>query len=151
MVLHLVKPFVYVWAGLTILDDLSIVIKIARLAGASTFNPQSQNHETMCNLCDDVMERILIGKEGLEAVPCSWICLGVPKCTNMCETIQQLSEKSGEFPCVKAGYCLEGDDEREGVLDEIDCKKGPLFSCEPTKFCRKKRSKFGLKYTCDLK
>ena len=69
--------------------------------------------------------------------------------------IQEVSETSGIFPCVAAGYCKEGDDDDNGdenhasFLKEGDCKKGPMYSCEPKKFCRKKRR--GLRYTCDLK
>ena len=91
--------------------------------------------------------------EGLEAVPCSWLCLGRRKCINMCETIQELTTQSGrEFPCVAAGYCPDPEEGGLGaMMTDISCKKGPMFSCEPKKFCRKRRPKFGLKYTCDLK
>ena len=151
MLLQLLKPFVYVWASLNFIDDFSVVMKIARLVGASTFHRREDNPYIVCNLCDDVMESLLKGSEGLEAVPCSWICLGTPKCTKMCEAIQEVSKKSGDFPCIAAGYCVTEEDDDVGFLNEMDCKKGPLFSCEPKKFCRKKRPKFGYKYTCDLK
>ena len=153
MFLQLLKPFVYVWASLNFIDDLSVAMKIARLVGATTFHRRKDNPDTVCNLCDDVMEDLLKGSEGLEAVPCSWICMGIPKCTKMCKAIQEVSEKSVDFPCIAAGYCVteEEEDYNAGFLSEVDCKKGPLFSCEPKKFCRKKRPKFGYKYTCDLK
>lgn len=152
MVLHLLKPFVYLWAGLNFIDDLSLFMKITRLLGEGIFRHRDQSPETTCDLCDEVMEDLLKGSETLDAVPCSWICLGAPKCTNMCETVQELSDKwGGEFPCVAAGYCASDDDENTGFLNGGDCKKGPLFSCEPKKFCRKQRPKFGFKYTCDLK
>jgi len=146
--LQLLKPFLYLWAGLNFIDDVSVVMKIFRLVGASTFNRRGEeNPESICNLCDDLMENILRGSEGVEAVPCSWICLRTKKCTSMCRKIQEVSQTSSNFPCVAAGYCDQ--DENASSPNEIDCKKGPLYSCEPKKFCRKKRR--GLKYTCDLK
>jgi len=150
MVLQLLKPFIYVWAGLNFIDDLSIVMKITRLVGVSIFR-RGENEDAVCNLCDDVMETLLRGSEGLEAVPCSWICLRTPKCTKMCQRIQEVAEESGNFPCVAAGYCVneEEEDDVRSFLNELDCKKGPLYSCEPKKFCRRKRK--GLRYTCNLK
>lgn len=133
---------------MNVFDDLTVVLKISRLVRASHRN---QSPETICDLCDDVMEDVLKGSEGLNAVPCSWICLGASTCTKMCETIQEVSGKSAEFPCVAAGYCAAEDDENTGSQNEVVCRKGPLFSCEPKKFCRKKRLKYSFKYTCDLK
>ena len=151
MFLHVLKPFVYFWASLNFIDDLSIVIKISRLVELSNFRNRNRSPEAICDMCDDVMEDILKGSEGLNAVPCSWICLGASKCTKMCETIQDVTGKSTEFPCIAAGYCSAEGDENLGSQNEVVCKKGPLFSCEPKKFCRKKRMKYSLKYTCDLK
>jgi len=146
--LQLLKPFIYIWASLNFIDDLSVMMKMFRLIGASTFYRGSENQESVCNLCDDLMENILRGSEGFEAVPCSWICLGTKKCTGMCRKIQEVIQTSSEFPCIAAGYCDDVDGNTK-LLNEVDCKKGPLFSCEPNKFCRKKRK--GFRYTCDLK
>ncbi len=150
MILQLLKPLVYFWASLNFIDDITIVMKIARLVEVGNVR-QDEDPDKICNFCDEVMEDVLKGTEGLRAAPCSWICLGIPKCTKMCETIQEISEKSGEFPCIAAGYCIAEEDEKLGFEHEIVCKKGPLFSCEPKKFCRKRRAKYSLKYTCDLK
>lgn len=147
--LQLLKPFLYLWLGLGVIDDVSVIVKVLRLVGASTFNRQKENPETVCNLCDDLMENILRGSEGFEAVPCSWICLRTHKCTSMCRKIKEVVQTSSDFPCIAAGYCEEGDDDHTDFLNEVDCKKGPWYSCEPKKFCRKKRR--GIRYTCDLK
>jgi len=124
MFLNFLKPFLYFWAGLNFIDDLSIVMKIGRLVGAHRPN---QSPATICDLCDDVMENILRGSEGLEAIPCSWICLGTPKCMKMCEKMQELTEKSGEYPCIAAGYCAAGDNENARSADEVDCKRVLFF------------------------
>eukprot|EP00531_Pseudo-nitzschia_arenysensis_P014169 CAMPEP_0116154802 /NCGR_PEP_ID=MMETSP0329-20121206/21972_1 /TAXON_ID=697910 /ORGANISM="Pseudo-nitzschia arenysensis, Strain B593" /LENGTH=651 /DNA_ID=CAMNT_0003651801 /DNA_START=30 /DNA_END=1984 /DNA_ORIENTATION=+ len=150
MIFQLLKPFVYFWASLNFIDDLTIVMKIARLVEVGNVR-QDEDPDKICDFCDEVMEDVLKGTEGLRAAPCSWICLGISKCTKMCETIQEISEKSGEFPCIAAGYCVAEDDEKPSFENEIACKKGPWFSCEPKKFCRKRRAKYSLKYTCDLK
>ena len=159
VLLHLLKPFVILWASLNILDDVTVVIRIARLVGASAFHNDRASPERLCDMCDDVMEDLLKGSEGLEAVPCSWICLGTSRCTTMCETIQDLLEKSADFPCVAAGYCSEEEeddvDETNKVSEDDDetvvCQKARLFSCEPKKFCRKRWSRFGFGYTCVIK
>ena len=151
MILQLLKPFVVLWAGANFIDDLAIVMKIARLVREGIFHNRNEDPETICDMCDDVMEDVLKGSETLGVVPCSWICLGASKCTKMCETIQKLSDKSAEYPCIAAGYCATDDDGNSDLQNEIACKKGPLFSCEPKKFCRKKRPKFSFVYTCDLK
>ena len=151
MVLLLLKPLVIIWASFSILDDLTIVAKLAKLIQKGHFHSGNQSPEAICDMCDEVMEDILRGAETLSTVPCSWICLGGSRCMKMCENIQELSLKSTEFPCVAAGYCAVEDDYALGFESEIACKKGPLFSCEPKKFCRKRRAKFSFKYTCDLK
>eukprot|EP00536_Pseudo-nitzschia_multiseries_P003182 jgi/Psemu1/284248/fgenesh1_pg.47_\ len=151
MVLHLLKPFVYAWAGLTFIDDLSVVFKVVRLIGTTIVPTREANAESACNLCDDIMESLLKGTEGVESVPCSWMCLGTPKCTKMCKSIKEVYGETGDFPCVAAGYCVADDEADGGLISQVDCKKGPLLSCEPKKFCRKSRPKFGYKYTCELK
>ena len=152
MLIQLVKPFVFLWASLNFIDDLALLAKITRLVRDGNFHNRNEDPEALCDMCDDVMEDILKGSETLGAVPCSWICLGASKCTKMCETIQGLSDKSAEFPCIAAGYCVAENGEKSGFEHEIVCQKGPLFSCEPKKFCRKtRRSKYSFKYTCDLK
>ncbi len=151
MILQLLKPFVVLWASLNFIDDLTIVMKVARLIEVGNLNKRNADPDKICDFCDEVMEDVLKGYEGLRAAPCSWICLGTKKCMKMCETIKELSDKSGEFPCVAAGYCVAEDDEQPAFETEISCQKGPLFSCEPKKFCRKKRSKYSLKYTCEVK
>ena len=55
--LHLLKPFVCVWAGLTFIDDVSVVLKMARLAFHRRDRP-----DTLCDMCDDVMESLLRGR-----------------------------------------------------------------------------------------
>lgn len=151
LILHLWKPLIIVWASASILDDLTIVAKLAKLIQKGHFHSGNENPEATCDMCDEVMEDLLRGAETLSTVPCSWICLGASGCIKMCENIQDLTLKSTEFPCVAAGYCAVEDGYTVGFESEIACKKGPLFSCEPKKFCRKRRGKFSLKYTCDLK
>lgn len=60
-------------------------------------------------------------------------------------------QKQNDFPCVAAGYCKDEDgiSNFELLYNDIDCKKGPLYSCEPKKFCRRRRK--GFRFTCDLK
>ena len=135
------KPIVYIWVGLNFLDDLSSMMKITRLAGASlSIFRRYETPDSMCGLCDDVVEGLMRGSSGLQAVPCTWLCLRVPKCLSMCESIQKISETATQFPCVAAGYC-EDDEESDDYtlgLAEMECKRGPLFSCEPSKYCRRK-------------
>lgn len=92
--LQLLRPFLYVWACLSFIDDISIVMKVLRLVGVSTFNRSGEDPEKICNLCDGLMENILRGSEGFEAVPCSWICLKTKRCTNMCRKIQDVFQES---------------------------------------------------------
>jgi len=151
MFMQLLKPFVYGWACLSLLDEVSVVIKLVRLVGTTVLPGRKANAEYTCNLCFDVMENLLKGREGLDAVPCSWVCLGTPKCTEICKSIKDVYEETGDFPCVVAGYCTADDETKGELSNEVDCKKGPLFSCEPKKFCRKSRPKFGYNYSCELK
>lgn len=139
------------------LDDLASVMKITRLVAIS-FSPirnakRDEGKEAMCDLCDDIVEGLMAGSEGLQAVPCSWLCLRVPKCMKMCESIQEGAEESTKFPCVAAGYCTEDENDKEDVyglaLTQMVCEKGPLWSCEPKQYCRRQRK--GARYTCNPK
>jgi hypothetical protein len=104
--LQLFKPFLYIWASLNFIDDISVIMKIFRLVGASTFNRREENPETICNLCDDLMENILRGSEGLEAVPCSWICLRTTKCTQMCRYVHHDSFAFDFDSTIVSSSCL---------------------------------------------
>ncbi|KAL3913208.1 MAG: hypothetical protein SGILL_006581, partial [Bacillariaceae sp.] len=152
--LFLVKPVVVMWVGLNALDDLASVMKISRLVGSS-LSPfrRDEGKDSMCDLCDDVVAGLMAGSEGVQAVPCSWMCLRVPKCMNMCESIKDAMATSSKFPCVAAGYCTEDEPDEDDIyglaLTQMECEKGPLWSCEPKKYCRRQRT--GWKYTCNPK
>lgn len=156
------KPFVVVWAGLNLLDEVGWMIKLGRLVGASV-TPALRRDDTpdaMCALCDDVLSDFLKGKDGLQAVPCSWACLRVPACMGMCRNMQEASETSTKFPCIAAGYCADHDDDGDGrddtlsdfSLADVECARGPMFSCEPKKYCRRQRQRGTFwRFTCDLR
>jgi receptor expression-enhancing protein 5/6 len=154
MVLQFLKPILFVWAGLNALDDVAKVMKITRLVGSS-LSPfrRDESKDSMCDLCDDIVAGLLAGNEGLQAVPCSWMCLRVPKCMRMCENIKETTETSAKFPCVAAGYCADevaDEDDVYGIaLTQMECEKGPLFACEPKKYCRRQRH--GWRYRCNPK
>jgi hypothetical protein len=154
-----IKPFLVIWAGLNLLDDVGWMIKLGRLVGASVapILRQDEAPDTMCGLCDDVLSEFLKGKDGLQAVPCAWACLHIPACMTMCERMQTASETSTKFPCIAAGYCTDEDDGTNNKSDfslaDIECTRGPLFSCEPSKYCRRQRreGRAFWKFTCDLR
>ena len=81
----ILKPIIFMWAGLNALDDLTLLFRVARL-GSIMLPGRSQ--DDMCNVCDDVMGDLLKGTEGLEALPCNWACLRIPKCVQMCERVK---------------------------------------------------------------
>jgi hypothetical protein len=143
-----------IWVGLNALDDLASVMKISRLVGSS-LSPfrKDEGKDSMCDLCDDVVAGLMAGSDGVQAVPCSWMCLRVPKCMKMCENVKNGMTSSLEFPCVAAGYCTNDEAEEDAIfglaLTHLECEKGPLFSCEPRRYCRRKRN--GWKYTCNPK
>lgn len=145
------KPFVYLWAALSVIDDLSLVMRLGRLGAAviprlGKEQPQDNDGE-LCGLCDDVMGDLMRGAEGLSVVPCGAVCLNVPSCVDMCKKLKTVSAETTEFPCVAAGYC----DATDTVVDMEDpeCHAGPLFSCMPRQYCRRKRK--GFRFSCDLR
>ena len=104
--LFLLKPIVFVWAGLNVLDDLSSVMKISRLIGASIpIFRKDESSDNLCELCDDVVGDLMRGSEGLQSVPCSWICLRIPKCMTMCSHIQDVRHKQTNKLCF-VGLCI---------------------------------------------
>lgn len=166
--IHIVKPFVVIWAGLNVLDDISWGVKLARLIGASVPVPflkerrfrsgpeSSSSSENLCGLCDDVMEGMLRGSEGIQAVPCSWLCLRIPVCMEICSAIQQSADDTSKFPCSVAGYCSDlppagPAGASSGLVSQVECQRGPLWSCEPKQFCRRRFSKKRLQYTCEYR
>lgn len=146
-VVAICKPFLYLWAGLNLIDDVALVIRLGRL-GASVVPYPGKKAEDMCGVCDDVVGDFLAGKEGISAIPCAAACLGMKRCIEMCEKVQETSESSTEFPCVAAGFCDPMDSGYVSSSD-IDCKAGRFFSCQPKRYCRRKREK--LKMICELK
>ena len=140
------KPIIVIWATMNAIDDLAMLMRVARL-GMMVVPGQGRNPGDMCEMCDDVMGDLLKGSEGLEALPCNWACLRVPKCVNMCEKIKAASVNSTHYPCVAAGYC---DAVEEGEVDTVqECEVGPFFSCQPKKHCVRKRK--GFKFSCALR
>ena len=93
-------------------------------------------------------DMLMKGAEGLEALPCRWICLAVPGCVQMCEQVKAFSENSTKFPCEAAGYCKPENDEEEMTFTG-GCSVAPIFRCEPARFCRHRRN--GLHFSCELK
>ena len=136
------KPLVIVWASLNAIDDLSLVMRLGRLA--AVILPGGKEGEEMCSLCDDVMGDLLKGAEGLEALPCNWACLRVPACVKMCESLRSASRNSSHFPCVAAGYC-----DAEDMEVDVECELAPPLRCVPSRYCQRKRS--GLKVSCVLR
>ena len=104
---NILKPVVIVWAGLNAVDDLALMIRVARL-GVATVRPRrttDDDNADLCDVCDDVMGDLLAGVDGLQAIPCRQACLGLQRCMDMCEAVQDASQTSTEFPCVAAGFC----------------------------------------------
>jgi len=144
------KPFVLLWAGLNAIDDLALLIRVGRL-GASVvpFPGRDRNDPAeMCSVCDDVMGDLMRGNDGLSAIPCGAACLGLPRCVRMCERLQEVSSESSEFPCIAAGFCDAVAADFVSLADS-DCRAGPLFTCRPRQYCRRRRR--GLKMACELK
>ena len=69
------RVIVGVWAGLNVVDDVSVLFRLLRLGAALL---PGTDRTIMCNVCDDVMGDLLKGAEGFEALPCTWACLAVP-------------------------------------------------------------------------
>jgi hypothetical protein len=141
------KPFIFLWGGLKLVDDLAMIIRVGRL-GVSTVPYPGKTKENMCGICDDVVGDFMVGSDGISVIPCSAACLGLKRCIEMCEKVKEASTGSIEFPCIALGYC---DPEATGYISsaDIDCKGGAFFSCQPRQYCRRKRDKF--KMTCELK
>jgi len=139
------KIVIGVWAGLNALDDAAALIRIVRLGIISL--PFIKTDDSMCELCDGVVAGVVVkGAAGIDSLPCSWLCLRVPGCVRMCETVQQLSANSSRFPCEAAGYCAVVDEE---ISLTAGCSAAPLFRCEPPRLCAHRWS--GFKFTCQLK
>jgi hypothetical protein len=147
LIVAVFKPLIYIWAGLNVIDDIALLIRLGRL-GASVVPYPGKKAEDMCGVCDDVIGDLLVGSDGISVIPCSAACLGMSKCIEMCEKVKETSESSTEFPCVAAGFC---DPMETGYVtsSDIDCKAGRFFSCKPRQYCRRKREKF--KFKCELR
>ena len=132
---------IYLWAGLNAVDDLTMLFRVVRLGAVLV---PGNGQANLCDVCDDVMGDLLKGTDGLEALPCQWACLGVPKCMRMCERVKAASLNSTHYPCVAAGYCVDGE------IDSVDeCTVGPFFTCNPSRYCVRKRK--GFRVSCELR
>ena len=138
----ILKPIAVAWLSLNVLDDLSLVIRVARLGAVLL---PGGDETDMCGVCDDVMGDLLKG-DGIEAVSCKLVCLRLPSCVRMCEHIKAVSQNSSHFPCMAAGYCRASDE-----LEEVDvtCSVAPILRCVPSRYCAGKRN--GLSLSCELK
>lgn len=144
MVLAFFRPVIMVWATLNAIDDLTMLFRIARLGAVLV---PGQGDTDLCSICDDVMGDLLKGTDGLEALPCKWACLRVPKCVDMCERVKAASTNSTHYPCIAAGYC---DPLEEGAMESAEeCKVGAFFSCSPGRYCMRKRQ--GFRFSCELR
>ena len=142
-IIAIFKPVVVVWAGLNALDDLSVLMRLARLG--SIVLPGTDKSD-MCDVCDDVMGDILT-MGGIDAIPCRLACLRIPQCVQMCENIKEVSANSSKFPCIAAGYC---DAIEEGTVDsDIECSVAPILRCVPNRYCKAVRK--GFRMSCELK
>ena len=140
----ILKPIIYIWATMNAVDDLTILIRVFRLG---TMMLPGHGKSGQCAMCDDVMGDLLRGSEGLEAIPCNWACLRVPRCVQMCEGIKRAGQNSTHYPCIAAGYCDAVD---EGEVEvEGHCVTGAFFSCQPSHHCIRKRR--GIKFSCELR
>ena len=139
----LFKPVVVLYMGLNALDDLSVLMRLARL---TTVVLPGTDKSDLCDVCDDVMGDILT-MGGIDAIPCTLACLRVPACVRMCETVKAASQNSSKFPCIAAGYCDAVD---EGMVEsDVECSVAPILRCVPSRYCRRRRQ--GFKMSCDLK
>lgn len=139
------RPLIFLWASLNVMDDLTIVFRAMRLG--TVLVPGLHRNTDLCQVCDDVMGDLLKGTDGLEALPCNWACLRVPKCVRMCERVKAVSINSTHYPCIAAGYC---DAVAEGEIDAVaECSVGPFFTCSPKRYCVRKRH--GVRFSCDLR
>jgi len=146
MLAAILRPIIYVWATLNAVDDLTMIFRVMRL-GAVLMPVPGVRTTDLCQVCDDVMSDLLKGTDGLEALPCNWACLRVPRCVRMCERVKALSVNSTHYPCIAAGYC---DAVAEGEIDSVEeCSVGPFFTCSPKRYCVRKRH--GLRFSCDLR
>ena len=88
------------------------------------------------------------GSEGMDPLPCNWLCLRIPHCAKMCESLKTFSANSTKFPCEAAGFC-EGDQENDAVALTGGCRLAPVFRCEPTRLCSYQRR--GFRFSCELR
>eukprot|EP00966_Prymnesium_polylepis_P186354 4319487-Prymnesium_polylepis.2 len=140
------RPILALWAGLNLVDDFGVVMRFARLVTA-TFPGMHRDRFFLCNVCDDVMDDMLKGGDGLRSVPCAWACLRIPQCMRMCETLKGMTQNSSHFPCIAAGYC---DAVAEGEMDAaVECSVAPMLRCVPERLCKRERR--GARFACVLK
>lgn len=148
------KPFLYVWAGLNAIDAIGFGTRVARLAVSTVLNHRGgggddNNNNEMCSVCDDVMADLLVGSDGLSAIPCGAACFRVPHCVQMCLKVKEASTTSIEFPCIAAGFCKKIDQEEQEEIGINGCRGGNFFSCKPRRYCRRVRK--GVRFTCELR
>lgn len=128
------RPIIFAWATLNAVDDLTMLFRVARLGAVLV---PGQGDTDLCSVCDDVMGDLLKGTDGIEALPCNWACLRIPKCVQMCEAVKASAANSSHYPCIAAGYCNAIE---EGEVDSaVECEVGPFFSCSPKRYCVRKR------------
>ena len=152
--LRVLKPIVVLWAGLKVLEDVSLAMRVVRLAAVllpgNARGGEQNNNNNMCDLCDDVMGDLL-AQEGISVLPCNLVCLGIPSCVTMCERVQDVSQTSTKYPCVAAGYCDALDDLAPFAEADLDCQVGRFFSCAPRKYCRRTFVWPQLRWSCKLR
>ena len=99
----LIRPFLFLWAGLNLIDSISFGLRVTRLVAGSLlykYLPNGEESDALCGVCDGVMGDLLAGSDGLSAIPCGAACLGFRNCTKMCESVKKTSAVSIEFPCL---------------------------------------------------